>query len=277
MNQLLVKIKNRLRNEKAFKKIVSGESCFSMPENMITVNYDPNTILDEFQWFVINNFSEQSFSISLTSRSEFNSVEFSKMNLSEFNKIDYICSVEGDNLFFQKVFPSQLVVKKRLFHLGDDFKYEPNNVSLVINKYPDAIYSKTSDKLFFKKLESIITIFKGIDILYRESTSEEVEEFISNDFISNKDRIKVEDIGRPMRKKMAIAIKVLSGFSQEEKIQVLEYTKKKSGLHLDNGNFVVSNEKDLEKLLLGIQERYYETPVSKEQRVANSIIKIENL
>lgn len=44
----------------------------------------------------------------------------------------------------------------------------------------------------------------------------------------------------------------------------------------ENNSFIINDEEDIKKLVWGITERYYETPISREKRVANSIINIQN-
>ena len=63
-----------------------------------------------------------------------------------------------------------------------------NDPIIVIKSYPDAIYDKSSDSLYFKKLQSITSIFIGITDLYKEATQEDTEEFLNKDFISLKSR-----------------------------------------------------------------------------------------
>lgn len=278
MNQLLAKIKNRKQNvEEAFKKIIDNKNCYSFP-NMQRVEYNPNTLLEDGQWYCINNFSQQDYCIGLLKEESFDSVDFVTLERSEFSKIDYLCSYQDNNYFyFQKVRPSQLLFKKRiLFSFGSNFTYDVDNASIVINSYPDAIYKKDEDILFFQKLETISTIFKGIDILYKEATDEETTEFLNNDFIVMPETLEVSKIGKASRKRIAMAISILDRFSDSEKQEILEYTRQNSGLAHENGSFVINDEEDIKKLVWGITERYYETPISKEKRVANSIINLQS-
>ncbi len=279
MNQLLAKIKNRKQNfESAFKKIIDDKSCYSFPNNIESVNYDPNTLLEEGQWYSINEFSKQDFCLSILKEDDINSADFAMLERAEFPKIDYICSYQDDKYFyFQKVRPTQLLLKKRLlFSFGNNFVYDENNASIVINLYPDAIYKKDEDVLYFQKLETISSIFKGIEVLYREATDEETTDFLNSDFIKVSSSLEISKIGKASRKRIAMAITIINKFSEEERHQILDYTKQNSGLMQENGRFLIDNEDDIKKLVWGITERYYETPISKEKRIANSIINVES-
>lgn len=277
MNQLLAKIRNRKQSIKdGFKKIIDNKNCYSFPIDIQTIEYNPNTLLEDGQWYSISEFSCQEFCLELLKQDSFNSVDYSTLEKNEFAKIDYLCSYQDENYFyFQKIRPSQLLYKKRLlFGFGQNFTYDENNASIVINSYPDAIYKKDDDTLYFQKLETISTIFKGIDVLYKEATEEETVEFLKNDFISVSESLEVSKIGKSSRKRIAMAMTTLSKFSDDEKLEIFEYIKQNSGLGQENNAFIIKDEDDIKKLVWGITERYYETPVSKEKRIANSIIDV---
>ena len=45
---------------------------------------------------------------------------------------------------------------------------------------------------------------------------------------------------------------------------------------VDGGTFLVGTENHLKKILYGIEQRYYTTPLGNEKRLANSILKLTN-
>ena len=47
------------------------------------------------------------------------------------------------------------------------------------------------------------------------------------------------------------------------------------GLKYNGKSFEINNEEDLKKLLYGIEQRCYTTPITNEKRVANSVYKLE--
>lgn len=272
MNQLLAKIKNRKQNSEGYRKIIDNENCYLFPNNIQIVEYNPNTLLEEKQWYYINEFSQQDYCIDLLKQANFDSVDFTTIEKENFKKIDFLCSFQDNNFYyFQKVRSSQLTIKKRL-NLGRSYGlYE--SVSIVINPYADAIYIKDTDTLYFQRLESISSIFKGIEILYREATEEETKEFFNYDFIALQPTLAISNIGKLSRKRIAMAMNTLKDLTDEKKQKIIKYTKKHSGLNFSNNAFVISKEEDIRKLVYGILERYYKTPVSQENRIANSIIK----
>ena len=50
-----------------------------------------------------------------------------------------------------------------------------NDPIIILNNFPNALYHKQDDVLYFQKLDSIKLIFNNIDSLYREATQEEVK------------------------------------------------------------------------------------------------------
>lgn len=275
MNQLLAKVKNRNRNiSESFKKVISDKSIYSTPYNLADcVDYNPNTLLENGQWYKISEFSEQEFCIDILKEQNFDSVDFGMLAKDDFSKIDYLCSYEGDTFYFQKIRPSQLVTKKRI-SFGETYAYDANSKSIVINFFPDAIYSKSDDTLYFQRLETISTIFRGIDILYKEATEQETEVFLQNDFISLANDFNASKVNKLVRKKIALATEALAALGDEKKQEMIQYIKNTSKLNFENNAFTISNEEELKKLLFGISERYYETPISKQLRIANSVINV---
>ena len=66
MNQLLAKVKNRKQNiTEAYKNILNNENFYLFPQNIQSIPYNPNTLLEDGQWYSIDNFSQQEFCLEL--------------------------------------------------------------------------------------------------------------------------------------------------------------------------------------------------------------------
>jgi hypothetical protein len=184
-----------------------------------------------------------------------------------------LCSYQTGVYFFQKISNKQLI-RKKYFTLSDEPTLYENAPIIVINDYADAIYVKNEDTLYFKNLSSITTIFRGIDILYREATQEETQEFLDNDFIELANDFSADNVKKANRKRIALAMETLQKFKPREKKQIFSYIREYcEDLQFDENaeNFSISNEEDLKKLLYGIEQRYYTTRIGNEKRLANSI------
>ncbi|BCZ45808.1 hypothetical protein psyc5s11_18750 [Clostridium gelidum] len=273
MNHLVAKTKGR---KGEFFKVISDEEIFELTDYLDNpIKYDVDYKLDEDEWFAIEIFSEKEYCIDFLKKT-FISTDYNQIPVKDYSKIEYLCSFQTGIYYFQKLSSSQLLRKKYFSLSGAPTRIECDPI-IVINSFADAIYIKESDTLYFKKLPSIISIFKGIDTLYKEATKEETEGFLQNDFIQletefNADKVKISN-----RKRIAMAMDTLEKFSQEEKKSIFSYV----GEYCEdlecnehNTKFIITNENDLKKLLFGIEQRYYTTGVGGERRLANSVIKL---
>ena len=147
-----------------------------------------------------------------------------------------------------------------------------NPKHIVLSDIADAIYIINDDKLYFRKLESITPIFRGIDTLYREATKEEVNEFLERSFIRVVDEYGVEKVGKANRQRIAMAIEKFNQLEEEQQHKIFEYTDMYyPQLEFDGTAFTVRSEEDMKYLLYGLEQRYYTTPATNEKRIANSI------
>lgn len=267
MNHVIVKLKK----DEEYKKLYSGKSIFSLPDNLESaVEYNPVTLLEEGEWYVLKNFSNTYYCLELF-RSEFSSVAYSMIKKSETDALEFICSYDQGVFFIQRIFKNNVLVKKHIT-LGDNVDLKTEK-SIVINEWPDAIYQKESDRLYFRKLQTIIPIFKGIEELYKEATNEEIESFLQNSFISTVGDYGADKVKTLNRKRIALAMETLKQFDGKQRKEVLDYTHRYyPQLEYKKGVFSVRNEEDLKYVLWGIEQRYYTTPVTKENRIANSVL-----
>lgn len=270
MDYLIAKTKGRHGD---YYKVMSDEEIFELPNNLNnTVEYDADHNLDEDSWFAITEFSEREYCIEFLTR-RFISADYNQLPQADYTKIDFLCSYQTGVYFFQKISSKQLI-RKKYFTLSDEPTLYENAPIIVINDYADAIYVKNEDTLYFKNLSSITTIFRGIDILYREATQEETQEFLDNDFIELADDFSADNVKKANRKRIALAMETLQKFKPREKKQIFTYIREYcEDLQFDENaeNFSISNEEDLKKLLYGIEQRYYTTRIGNEKRLANSI------
>jgi len=275
MSYLIAKTKGRNGD---YYKVISDEEIFELPEDLNnTVEYNADHNLDEDSWFAITEFSEKDYCIDFLTR-RFVSAEYNQLPQADYIKIDFLCAYQTNVYYFQKISKKQLVQRKYFTLSAEPTLYE-NTPIIVIDEHPDAIYVKNEDTLYFKNLASIASIFRGIDILYRQATQEETEEFLQNDFINLGEDYTADNVKKANRKRIALAQATLQTFTPREKRQIFRYVREYcEDLEFDENaeNFSISQEDDLKKLLYGIEQRYYTTRIGNEKRLANSIIKVGN-
>lgn len=271
MNHLLAKTKGRTGN---FFKVISDEQIFAHPDDLDNpVEYNSDYKLEDDEWFAIEEFSEKEFSIDIITR-RFVSTDYNQIAVADYPKIDYLMAYQTGVYYFQKLSSSQ-IIEKRYFTISQEPELVNNQRIIVIDRFPDAVYIKSEDTLYFKKLTSITAIFRGIDELYKEATQEETEKFLENKFILLADDYSAEKVKKANRKRIAMAMETLNKFSKKDKRDMVGYIKEYCddlNFNEREGNFSISNEEELKKLLYGIEQRYYTTLLGGERRLANSII-----
>lgn len=273
MKNICVKLSQH-ENNKYRKMLSSEETIFPefAPETASTSPYTPGAAIQDDDWFCITNAGSKDYSIDLLSES-FSTVDMDSLTRAEFGKIDYLFVVDDRFIYFQNVSKSKLVSQKRIVHFGEGFTYKTNCAEIVIKDLPDAIYDKTTDNLYFRRLESITSIFRGIDMLYREATQEETDTFLASDFISLKGDYSGSKVKTANRKRIALAAKTLSELGETDRKNIFSYIGEYCpDLKVSENAFEVGSENELKMLLYGIEQRFYTTPVGGEKRLANSVI-----
>ncbi len=273
MANICAKLKQREKNK--YRKILSiDEPVYSIADITVSTStpYVPGATLEEGEWFSIQNASNQEYSIDLL-KSEHETVDFDSLSRSEFATVDYIFTEINNLICFQNVSKTKLVSKKCVLCLGEDFKYKADRREIVINNLPDAIYNKDTNILYFKRLESITSIFRGIDQLYKEATEEETTQFLSNDFIQLKQEYNASKVKTPNRKRIALAQKTLGNLDIDSRKNIFTYIGEYCpDLKNSETSFEIGNEEELKMLLYGIEQRFYTTIVGNEKRIANSVV-----
>lgn len=262
-----------LRSGGLHKVLSTNDEIFSQQDLTSLLVYSPSTILDENEWFFIDQFSTAGYENDfVTKASPINTTTLNQLSVDDFGKIKYLCYEHETKKFFQKLSPSQLI-SKRWFSVSDAPVLENNKKIISFSSIPDAIYDSTLDQLYFRDISKIKTIFNGIEELYREATQEEVTIFLQQDFISLSENYSAVNVKVQNRKRIAIATDRIAHYTPEQQQQIFNYIHEYCpNVMFNEGRFIISSEDDLKHVLFGIDERYYTTIQSNEKRLANSII-----
>ncbi|WP_430592511.1 hypothetical protein [Humidisolicoccus flavus] len=274
MDQVYARI-NRLRTA-PYRRIVSGKALFDLEvaDADVCVEYDPSTLLDEGEWYKVSGFLERDFCLEVL-RKPRTSADVPEIEKDHFNRITFLMSVQSGRYFFQRVRPSALLRRKTLV-FGDAVVLEQPANRIVVNPLPDAVFDPTANVLMFRDLAAVTPIFKGIDVLYKDATDEQVQEFLRYDFIDT--ALQPNGVSKPNRKRIALAMDTLSEMSPVERDSVFayigEYSEGKLRFDTSTGVFSVEDDDQLKTLVYGIEQRFYTTLVGDEKRLANSIVRI---
>jgi hypothetical protein len=273
MNHLLAKTRGKNGD---FFKVLSNKNFYNIPSDLSdAVAYSPGYKLDEEEWFAIEKFTLKPYCIDLL-KSKFVSTSFDQLPKAKYEDIECLCANQNSYFLFQKVTPGQLIMRRYL-SLSNTPTLIDSTPLLVLREYPDAVYDQSADTVYFKSLSGVSSIFKGIDQLYREATNVETKDFLDSDFIELGDNYSFAKVKKANRKRIAMALDTLNGFSPQIKKQMIKYIREYSKLSYDakSKTFKIEKEEELKMLLFGIEERFYTTSLNKEKRLANSVIKLE--
>lgn len=276
MSRIYAKINSQGNGTKYRIFLETDYKVYESKTNIIeeAVPYDPATSIGEHEWFYISSFSKTDYVIDVI-KSEHSSIDYSMLSRNEYDSLDYLFDIEQGIIYFQRIGKAKLIKKKGLLRIGNDFKYCDDYAAIPINEYPDAIYDKVEDKLYFRELSRITKIFAGISELYREATDQETEDFLAQDFIVLGTDFDYEKVKTPNRKRIALAMETLSKLNKKEKTHILKYISEYCpDIKKDEKTFEINSDEELKYLLYGIEERFYTTKIGKEKRLANSIIKM---
>lgn len=270
----------KIRGENDYKKLMSDQVLYDNVEAAILnceeldlSNTIDDTVLEEDKWHFINNFSSTDYAMPILKEIG-DSVDYTQYSSTDSNDIVHIIACQGNYLCLQGISKSK-VIKRKFITINETVRLEENSDVLFVREFPDAIYSCNDDRLYFKTLRSISSLFKNISNLYREATNEEVDIFLQNDFIRLEGNFNKDSVGIPNRRRIVMVSEILNDMSEEKRSDVFTYI---NGyvptLNYSEGAFTISSDDDLKSLLYGIDERFYTTPISKERRIARSIKKL---
>lgn len=277
MEHLIARVRSIRGTEVSkLKKVLSDKTIYRLDDDLTSfIPYDPDHNLDPGTWFGIEKFSDKPYFLDWLGR-PFVSSDYDQLSASEGKQIDYICAYqEGNTYCFQKIVKSNYLSKRMFISIGDEFSLEPDKTFLIVNENPDAIYLKNQDVLLFRSLPTITSIFKGIDTLYREATEGETAQFLCNSFITLRDGFSAQKVSKPNRHRISLAIESMEKFDGKQQQEVVAYIQGYCPtLSYQNGVFSIGTDNELKLLLYGIEQRNYTTIITKEKRLANSILTI---
>ncbi|MHA4894636.1 hypothetical protein ACXZ1K_07795 [Pedobacter sp. PWIIR3] len=269
MDYLLAKVK---RKSNLFK-ILTDQNIFEIPITLEdSIVYDPATLIEEEEWYKIDNFSQSPFALDFL-KNAFISANHDQIARDHYVKIQYLCSVQTQYYCFQ-VINSHSLLKRSWVSISDNPEIIKDKPVVMINKVPDSIYNKNTDILHFKKISVAKMIFNGLDTLYREATDVETQNFLANDFISLQNGFDLNSVKIPNRKRIALVMDTLNNFTQVDKDYIYQYIQTYCQVPFNNNSFEISTEDDLKNILFGIEQRFYTTQLGNERRIANSIISL---
>lgn len=232
----------------------------------------------------MDNFSTKSYCLEILKNS-FDITTYSYLNFESYRKIAFSIAVQGEDehriFIFQNVTPSFLYGKYKAIawnrvHVptGED---QPSLIEqdgvFVLKNTPDCYYVKDADKLYFKNLSSITTIFDGINELYRNATDEEVDTLLHWSELQVEGGFDKNKVKTANRRKIKEAIQRFDNFTEDQKRSLSRYIEMYCPALIDatTQKYKISSEEELTNFLNSVNQRYYTTEIDQTKRLANSV------
>lgn len=273
MDYLLARIANQKHDNT--RLLLSDITTFEDLNIGASFPYNDEYKLQPGEWFSVESFSRQKYYNDRL----FNQIENGKripISHSEYASIKYLVAIQDNEnayLFQMVLSKSRIVQKKGFRYINDHPELFTVENMVIINNEPDAIYVKNEDKLIFKNISRIRAIFNGIDILYREATNEEVATFLNIEGITLADEFGTDKVSVPNRRRISNALTQYNAFTDVERQTLGEYIRKYCPEIYDTNSSTVKigTDENLKKFIYAVDQRYYETPINRQKRVATSV------
>ncbi len=265
----------KLKNDEYYNIVaLDSGSIYSEDESLQLIPYDYRYILEDGEWFVIKKFSEQTY--GNIDHLE-NTTNFDQLTVGQYKKIKHLVFMDGNLFFFEKITPAKILKKKALtFSNSNEPTLENKPKIIIFNERPDAVYDKNKDELSFRNLGALKDIFIGIDVLYREATDEETQEFVLQSCVALSSNFNINQIKPANRKRITMVWGNYQKWSSDLKNNFIQYADKYcKDIVCENDKFIVNNETELKRILYAMDERYYTTELQEQKRLANSVQTLE--
>ncbi|MBR0551054.1 hypothetical protein [Stakelama marina] len=273
MSQVVARLK---RKSVEICKVMSEEGdIIALPNLDDKVKFDPHYKPEEGQWMTIGSFSDLPYAIDSLG-AVINTADFPQLDVDNALDAKFLCIIQGKYRLYQRILPSQVMRKRKWLNASGQFNLIEGEKIILLNDVPDAIHDTSSDDLYFRNFVALKTFFSKIEELYREATEEEVGKFLKNEVMKTDPDFTSEKVSKPNRQRIALAQEKLGAYTKQNVEQLIqEFPDYVKDVEIKDGSFLIKNDNDLKMAIFCIEERFYTTPISKEKRIANSILKIE--
>lgn len=262
------------------RRMISNEATFEMPVITSTVQYDSELKLDPEEWFCLDDFNNSDYKIDVISKDEATLLASTLITKDEFQNIKYLVHYIDTGIFmFQAILKSRLI-KNKMFAFRNEPEIVDDEVLIIIQDTPDAIFNTNENKLYFRDLSRISHIFPSIGELYREATDTEVRNFLQADYLNVDAAFDSSKVSVPNRKKIALFGAVYQGLNNEQKEDFKQYLMQYNPnfeIEENDGKdiFGIKSDEDIRCLMSACAERYYTTPITNRQMLARSVQSVQ--
>lgn len=273
MDYLLARIDTRKKAN--MRMVLSDITTYDGVDTSRSREYNDDYKLHDGEWFVVDGFKEKPFFKAWVTE-PFNAMDYSQIQRNEYKGIKFLLAKQGDCLMFQRLFSGSVYENRAVlsFPIDDQPHLRTDNQLVVINKEPDAVYNMTENTLYFRSIPSAKPLFPGIEVLYKEATHEEVDNFLQQDFIRLNGGFTADNVSTLNRRHIKEAKDVYNSYTLQDKLDLKEYAQKyRPNLNYNpaSDSCEISNDDQLKDLVYCILQRFYTTEIGGHKRVAHSV------
>lgn len=220
---------------------------------------------DEIFFIKLNN--EESKKI----KDLFNTTNADNIDKKSLLNIKYLFVIDKKNIYFQRIFKANLISKPFLAFSNDIAKLHKNETILVVQNRTEVVFK--NDEIYFLKFSDLTAIFGFLDHYYREATNDDMNAFKVCQKIDINADLNLETLSKTTLRKVAQIVDSIDDLEKN-----FNTYKKYSIKYTDifkNNKIKIYDKNDIETLHNVIFQKYYETDISSEKRLASSFKKIK--
>lgn len=245
---------------------------YLVPAISSSTAYNFEKKLESDEWFYVTLNAEQIESmIQPYIHNEANSADLNNAIESDYSIIEVVYRVFESDVIFTKITNGYKVQSRKvigLFDTGESQLITESN-AIVFSGAKDAYFNSSESRLYFKKFSKINSMFPGIEVFFKEATSQEKQSFLDNGLL-DVDNIVPDDIGQYDSSRIAAILADESiGFASGAKsTEILNAAQNFSELEIEvsgESKIVVKDKKDLKKVINLITSRYYVSDITGEK------------
>lgn len=265
MNYLVAKVKREFKRVLSKQDVIIDNYTKGEEEHIV---YDPNHKPEEDEWFCVNDFTQKEYAIKLL-LSTFSHSTLNQIIDNDYSEIKFLLIYQGNQIHIQRVTSSKFVNHKRFLDYSGQPKITDQKKQIEIKLVSDAVFFVDTNKLIFKDLGKLKSIFPGIAELHREATEAEVIQFLAVPFIVL-GALEHSQVGTLNRKRIAEVQTKYLNLTPAKKQILIQYAKENAGLDISNDKIKLETDNDLKNLLYAMDQRYYYADIYEEKRIATS-------
>lgn len=259
------------------------EESYNDPDitNDNSFEFNPDRKLEKDEWYFVTPSIEQKSEIIQPYLNTISSSDgMNPITAKEYPFIRAICLIEKNNIgseriILTRVFPRFFTLSKKILKWHDGPKLEKQHSSVDFTGSIDAFWN--GSMLYFKSYADIKLVFSGLENFYRIATESEKNDFLQKDFFECSNGYQNVSVKTRNLRKIAAILDNIDWSDSNIKQKYIDYAKKYPKLNVgitENGKLKIDSNKDITNIMNILEERIYTTPITGEEREANSITKL---